>query len=581
MHEPDAIPKHLMPGAPTVDHPASGPPPGGPPEGVQVALASGSGPRLSGEIQALLRKRLRVLFLILAAVLGLGVPLYLMNILLMRGPLPRVSWAGFALCGAGSLLAAALAVLLTSRRPLSLGQLRAAELVLVGLTAFLCVWKQSSYLEGGLFFRQFRGPDRLPVLAAYHSLPWFALLAAYGLFVPNTWRRCAVVVGVIALCPFAVLAADTRQPGWGITGRALLPYLTVLGLWMTFGAVLAIFGSHHITALRREASAARRLGQYRLKKRLGAGGMGEVYLAEHVLLRRPCAIKLIRPERAGDPQTLRRFEREVQATAALTHPNTVEVFDYGHAEDGTFYYAMEYLPGLSLEDLVRRDGPLPPGRVVHLMRQVCGALREAHAAGLIHRDIKPGNILVCERGGVPDVAKLLDFGLVRAPGWDPEGGKLTQEGVIAGTPAYMSPDQAGAADRVDARSDLYSLGAVTYFLLTGQPPFVRESALHTLAAHLREEVVAPDRHQAEVPADLQAVVLRCLEKDPARRFPDAAALEQALAACQCAGGWTREQAAAWWREHAAREADRPSEATPTAGPAPPGAAGPRGGPERT
>jgi serine/threonine-protein kinase len=302
-----------------------------------------------------------------------------------------------------------------------------------------------------------------------------------------------------------------------------------------------------LETLRGEAIEARKLGQYQLQRRLGAGGMGEVYLAEHVLLRRPCAIKLIRPERAGDPRNLARFEREVQATATLTHPNTVEVFDYGHAADGTFYYVMEYLPGLNLEELVKQHGPLPPARVIHLLRQICRALQEAHAVGLIHRDIKPGNIIVGQRGGQYDVAKLLDFGLVRAPGLAGDGQPLTQEGAIAGTPAYMSPEQAAGRADLDGRSDLYNLGAVAYFLLTGQPPFVRQTAVQTLAAHLGEPVVAPDRLRADLPADVQAVLLRCLEKEPARRFPDAESLEPALGHCDCAGQWTREQAAAWWR----------------------------------
>jgi len=208
---------------------------------------------------------------------------------------------------------------------------------------------------------------------------------------------------------------------------------------------------------------------------------------------------------------------------------------------------MEYLPGLSLEELVARHGPLPPERAVHLLRQVCAALQEAHAAGLIHRDIKPGNVLVCRRGGQHDVAKLLDFGLVRGHGLDGDGQKLTQQGAIAGTPAYMSPEQAAGKEAVDARSDLYSLGAVAYFLLTGQPPFVRGTAVQTLAAHLGEAVVAPDRHRADVPADLQAAILRCLEKEPARRFPSAGDLDEALTRCRDANSWTRERAADWWR----------------------------------
>jgi serine/threonine-protein kinase len=225
----------------------------------------------------------------------------------------------------------------------------------------------------------------------------------------------------------------------------------------------------------------------------------------------------------------------------------VEVFDYGHAADGTFYYVMEYLPGLSLEELVNRHGPLPPARLVHLLRQMCGALQEAHAASLVHRDIKPSNIIVSQRGGQCDVAKLLDFGLVRTHSLNQDGQQLTQEGALAGTPAYMSPEQAAGQGDLDGRSDLYSLGAVAYFLLTGQPPFVRNTAVQTLAAHLGEPVVAPDQHRPDVPADLQAVLLRCLEKVPARRFPDAESLERALSHCGCAGQWTREEAAAWWR----------------------------------
>jgi serine/threonine-protein kinase len=358
-----------------------------------------------------------------------------------------------------------------------------------------------------------------------------------------------VVTGVIALCPFAVLAVDATRPGFPLDGRSLVLYVTVLAVWMVLGAGLAVYGSHHIAVLRQQANEARRLGQYQLRRRLGAGGMGEVYLARHALLRRPCALKLIRPERAGDAGHLRRFEREVQATAALTHPNTVQIFDYGHAEDGTFYYAMEYLPGLNLEQLVKGHGPLPPERVLHLLRQVCGALYEAHAVGLIHRDIKPSNIITCERGGVPDVAKLLDFGLVRSRDADPD--HLSQEGTMAGTPAYMAPEQAEGKKELDARGDLYSLGAVGYYLLTGQPPFVRPSPLQTVIAHLCDMPTPPDRLRADVPADLQAVVLRCLEKDPARRFPDARSLDTALAGCHAAGLWTEDRAAAWWRSQTA------------------------------
>jgi serine/threonine-protein kinase len=538
-----ALPKHLLPGEPTAEEQGAGLPGR---RAVRVAFLPAASPQTADEVPALLRKRLRIAFLIAAVALGSSLPLTLVNIAWMGSSAPGVVWQSFALFGVLTCIALAMAVLLLGKRPLSLGQLRAIELVMVGMGVVYCVWKQSSYLESTVFLTGLQS-KAWPLLASYHSLPWFALLAMYGLFVPTTWRRCAVVVAVLALCPFVVLAVDLTQPRWQSESRHLVPYLTILGSWVAVGAGVAVYGSHHIAVLQQEASAARRLGQYRLQRRLGAGGMGEVYLAEHALLRRPCAVKLIRPERAGDPATLKRFEREVQAMAALTHPNTAEVYDYGHAADGTFYYVMEYLPGLSLEELVARHGPLLPERAVHLLRQVCAALHEAHAAGLVHRDVKPGNVLVCERGGLADVAKLLDFGLVRGHGLDSDAQKLTRQGAIAGTPAYMSPEQAAGREDVDGRTDIYSLGAVAYFLLTGQPPFVRQTAVQTLAAHLGEPVVAPDRLRPEVPADLQAVMLRCLEKEPARRFQEAESLEKALGQCGCAGRWTQQQAAAWWR----------------------------------
>jgi serine/threonine protein kinase len=289
------------------------------------------------------------------------------------------------------------------------------------------------------------------------------------------------------------------------------------------------------------------LGQYRLKRRIGAGGMAEVYLAEHQLLKRPCAVKLIRPGVGTDPRALKRFEREVRLTARLSHPNTVEVYDYGRSEDGTYFYVMEYLKGLSLADLVERLGRLPPGRVVYLLRQVCGALREAHAAGLIHRDIKPSNIFAARPGGLGDVAKLLDFGLVLPTAILGEV-DLTEERIILGTPLYMSPEQAKGGRELDRRSDIYSLGAVAYYMLTGRPPFLADGRAAVLIAHARDPVEPPSRVHPRIPKDLERVVLRCLAKPPDQRFPDAEALEQALGACACAGEWDQGRAAQWWQD---------------------------------
>jgi serine/threonine-protein kinase len=382
------------------------------------------------------------------------------------------------------------------------------------------------------------------------------LILTYGLYVPKSWRRAAVVVGPLALLPFATLAVlALRHPeamarlgdGW-FSGPAPRAFEFAFdGLILIILAVGATFGAYTISWLRREVAEARRLGQYHLRRRIGSGGMGEVYLAEHLLLKRPCAVKLIQPGDATDPHALERFEREVRLTAALSHPNIVEIYDYGRAEDGTYYYVMEYLNGLSLAELVERYGPLPPGRVVYLLRRVCGALGEAHAAGLIHRDIKPSNIFAARRGGLGDVAKLLDFGLVR-PAARSDTAHLSREGQVLGTPLYMSPEQASGGRELDGRSDLYSLGAVAYFLLTGRPPFEGQGGIAVLIAHARDPVVPPSQVRAGVPEDLERVVLRCLAKDPAQRYPDAEGLERALCQCACAGDWNRDRAARWWRD---------------------------------
>ena len=302
--------------------------------------------------------------------------------------------------------------------------------------------------------------------------------------------------------------AITSAPGY------LVEFTIMLGI----SYLCSVYGTHIINALRNEAFEARQLGQYRLMRPIGTGGMGEVYLAEHQMMKRPVAIKVIRPGKADDPQALARFEREVRATAKLSHWNTIEIFDYGRTDDGTFYYVMEYLPGMSLAELVDRYGPLPADRAIHLLMQTCDALAEAHARGLIHRDIKPGNIFAAERGGVYDVAKLLDFGLVKPLSDDKVPVQLTQEGTITGSPLFMSPEQALGDSEPDARSDIYSLGAVAYYLLTGAPPFEGDKPIKIILAHAHDPVVPPSRLRSDVPADLEQVVLRCLAKNPDDRY---------------------------------------------------------------
>lgn len=515
-------------------------------------------PRLDQETRTLLHRRLRVFTLVAVVVFsGVGV-LYL-------GGSPAVHLRYTDRLGGAMILAAllgslAFAVVVWTRPRLSLHALRWVELVLFGLAAALFAKHRYTAMTHGLSGQWDGSAHRelfVVQVAVINNALWNFLIVCYGVFIPNTWRRCIVVVAGLAIAPLVVtLLAGLTEPVVSDRWPLLFGFT---GMGLVVSVALAVFGSFKISTLQREAMAARQLGQYRLRRLLGAGGMGEVYLAEHRLLKRPCAIKLIRPERASDPQLLLRFEREVQATALLSHPNTVEIYDYGRADDGTFYYVMEYLPGMSLEELVTRHGPLPAARAVHYLRQVCGALCEAHRAGLVHRDIKPSNIIACNPGGLCDVVKLVDFGLVRPPDAAQEG-RLTTEGLILGTPDFMSPEQAAGEVALDARSDLYSLGAVAYFLLTGRPPFKGRSVLETLNAHLHAPPVPPSARGANVETDLDAVILRCLAKAPEERFADAALLEQALWACGCAGRWGETQARDWWQNlrHHQQEADRPS-----------------------
>ena len=302
-----------------------------------------------------------------------------------------------------------------------------------------------------------------------------------------------------------------------------------------------------IQQVRSDANSVATVGPYQLRALLGSGGMGEVYLAEHRLLKRRCALKQIRVERSRDPDAIARFEGEAQAMGRLTHPNTVEIYDYGTTDEGEFYYVMEFLPGLSLQDTVDRTGPLPVGRVIHLLRQVCAALREAHGCGMVHRDIKPANIFAAERGGIFDFAKLLDFGLVKSM-QSPADLTITREGLVLGSPLFAAPELAVDEREVDHRADIYSLGATAYFLLTGRPVFAGESPLRVALAHAQQAPALLSEFRNDIPAVLEAIVLRCLAKSPEDRFASVAKLEAALAACACEHPWAQEQAERWWQD---------------------------------
>jgi serine/threonine-protein kinase len=443
-------------------------------------------------------------------------------------------------------LAVAVAGLLASAAAISHKQLRVLELVLfLGLTLLLMV---SQYFVGLDLMR--RGPEFAPLTLAFVKdgvIQMMALMMIYGTLIPNRPASAAWTIAAMFLGPVVAAMLQRLHPD-------VAPVLAQLSaaeqwgsniLFLAIGAALAVYGSFLLNGLRVELREARKFGQYRLIHKLGEGGMGEVFLAEHALLKRPCALKQILGSATSDPLAQARFEREVQSAARLAHPNTIEIFDYGHTTDGTFYYVMEYLRGMSLADLMHEYGPLPPGRVVYLFRQICTGLAEAHGLGMVHRDLKPANVFVALRGGECDVAKILDFGLVKLTA-DPQAATLTTDLTVSGTPLYMAPEQATGEGTLDARADLYALGAVMYSALTGRPPFEGQSPFAVMMAHARDPVTPPRTVRPEVPVDLERVVLRCLAKRPEDRFPTAKALREALAACSCAAEWGPNRAEGWW-----------------------------------
>jgi serine/threonine-protein kinase len=320
---------------------------------------------------------------------------------------------------------------------------------------------------------------------------------------------------------------------------------------------MAYVGSRVVYGLGREVTRARELGGYRLIERLGGGGMGEVWRAEHYLLARPAAIKLVRSASAdaSDARHQRelqeRFGREAQATAMMRSPHTIELYDFGMANDGTFYYVMELLEGFDLETLIKRFGPVPAERAIAMLRQVCHSLGEAHANGLIHRDIKPANVFVCRYGREVDFVKVLDFGMVKKRHEaDRDETQLTGDHTVAGTPAYMAPEQVLGNRPVDARTDLYAVGCVGYWLVTGQPVFTGKTAIALMTQHAQAEPVPPSaRTELDIPLALDTIILACLDKNPDERPASADALAEALGAIETSDAWTTSRAHEWWQRH--------------------------------
>jgi serine/threonine-protein kinase len=380
------------------------------------------------------------------------------------------------------------------------------------------------------------------------GLSWSAVwVALTPLVVPCSPKHTLIKALVVATASplafgmIAITSADAWPSALALAGTFAPVYL---------GALVAYAGARLLAKIGGQLERARSVGRYELIRRLGAGGMGEVWEARHRMLARPVALKVISPGN-GDVQSRRaRFEREAKATASLRSPHTVQLYDFGTTEEGSLYYAMELLEGLDLEELVRRHGALPPERVVSLLLQALDSLEEAHRMGLVHRDIKPANLHLGRQGLRHDFLKVLDFGLVKiAASRDALGPTLTADGHISGTPAYLAPETITGGE-VDGRADIYALGCVAYWLLTGQRVFPADDALRAAVLHVTEAPVPPSQRGAELEPDLEAVILAMLEKDPVRR-PDAASLREMLEAC-VVEPWSEDDAAAWWSSHAPR-----------------------------
>ena len=373
-----------------------------------------------------------------------------------------------------------------------------------------------------------------------------------GLLIPNTPVVTFVAaLGSAAMWPIAY-SLNSHLHGFDPVPLNRLAVYHFVNLTMAFWAY---FLNKRIYAIELSAQKAQELGSYELVALLGTGGMGEVWRARHKLLARDAAIKLIRPEvlvsQAGRQADMarRRFEREARATANLSSPHTVSLFDFGMSQDGSFYYVMELLDGINLQTLVEKFGPAAPERVVHILHQVCDSLEEAHRAGLVHRDIKPTNLHLCALGMNYDFVKVLDFGLVKDVGGE-QATLVSVEGMAAGTPAYMSPEAALGEREIDGRADVYSLGCVAYYLLTRCVVFSEPTATATVLAHVQKTPVPPSQKTEQaIPADLEGVVMACLAKQPEERPRSAQELQRRLELLECAGRWTRAEAARWWQTH--------------------------------
>ncbi len=499
---------------------------------------------LAPDLAAQLRGRVQVLALLIALGFGIGPVIFLAlmvaSLVLGTEPPGNIGQSSVFLWIQPGAVGISLALWWRARNP----RVHPTELLRLGLlyqVAICFIIGVSSY------WSQYAESGQVP------PLTWIpAVVILFPLIMPGPPRLMlwgAIAAGATAPLSLAVVQAA------GLVAATAGDYQSA-ALNSAVAVVLAYLGARTLYGLQRQVLQARQMGSYQLEERLGGGGMGEVWRARHRMLARPAAIKVIQPEilaadGAGPRVALQRFEREAQATARLRSPHTVELYDFGVAADGTFYYVMELLDGLDAMTLVDRFGPLPADRVVFLLRQVCHSLSEAHASGLVHRDIKPANIHVCRYGEEYDFVKVLDFGMVKTRrDSEPDSVKLTADHSVFGTPAFMAPEQVLGKDDIDGRTDIYALGCVAYWLLTGQYVFQSRTVPEMMALHLREPPEPPSAlSPVPVPDVLEELVLACLEKDPDQRPRSADELAVRLTACQAEPAWTPERAREWWETH--------------------------------
>lgn len=512
--------------------------------GAKVEIVKASQPLLPLETRVVGQTRLRAVGLLFT---GLGSAMFVRSIII--GDHSLLVWHLALL-----MLLSAATILLFARVRLGVAGMRRFEILIFGsCLMFMCGKFTVEVMEA------VEAQDELALGTVITRCLFFYVLfmLIYATFIPNSWRRAALFVIPTAMAPIVIttILRHHYSPVDLLLRRVTdLDNTSFNVLVLAGGAAISIFGAHVIHTLRITAVEAQEFGQYRLVEKLATGGMGEVWRAQHSLLRRPAAIKLIRPEVVVQvpiaPQTLfARFELEAQATAELLSPHTVSVYDFGVLADGALYYVMELLQGMSLEKLVQQYGPMPPERVVYLLLQTCDSLAEAHANGLVHRDIKPSNIMTCKCGLQCDFVKVLDFGVARRISPQDEA-RLTLPGMTTGTPAFMAPEIGLGQSDVDHRADIYSLGCVAYFLLTGMLVFNAETAMGIVTQHVTRRPDRPSRWaELHIPEVLEEAIMSCLEKRPDDRPSSALELKARLQTCPALKLWDDRRAHEWWDTH--------------------------------